>query len=117
IVVGYSTLTEFVPPRLRGRLLASMALLVVSGLPATALLGTLIIPTFGWRPMFVIAGIGALVVWYLRKALPESPRWLERQEPRGPRRSSRRSSGKRPPPARSRRRPGRPRPPISASPR
>ena len=27
--------------------------------------------------MFVIGGIGALVVWYLRKALPESPRWLE----------------------------------------
>lgn len=27
--------------------------------------------------MFVIAGIGSLVVWYLRKALPESPRWLE----------------------------------------
>jgi len=79
IVVGYSTLTEFVPPRLRGRLLATMALLVVSGLPATALLGTLIIPAFGWRPMFVIAGIGALIVWYLRKALPESPRWLESQ--------------------------------------
>jgi putative MFS transporter len=29
--------------------------------------------------MFVIAGIGALVVWYLRKAMPESPRWLEAQ--------------------------------------
>src|SRR6516165_12690226 len=28
IVVGYSTLTEFVPPRLRGRMLASMAFLV-----------------------------------------------------------------------------------------
>jgi MFS transporter, putative metabolite:H+ symporter len=27
--------------------------------------------------MFVITGIGALVVWYLRRALPESPRWLE----------------------------------------
>src|SRR5262249_13110438 len=34
-------------------------------------------PSFGWRPLFVIAGIGALIVWYLRKALPESPRWLE----------------------------------------
>ena len=79
IVVGYSTLTEFVPPRLRGRLLASMALLVVSGLPATALIGILVIPTLGWRPMFVVAGIGALIVWYLRKALPESPRWLEAQ--------------------------------------
>ncbi len=32
---------------------------------------------FGWRPLFVIAGIGALIVWYLRKKLPESPRWLE----------------------------------------
>jgi MFS transporter, putative metabolite:H+ symporter len=48
-------------------------------LPATALLATVIIPNFGWRPMFVIAGIGALVVWYLRKSLPESPRWLEAQ--------------------------------------
>ena len=27
--------------------------------------------------MFVIAGIGSLIVWYLRKRLPESPRWLE----------------------------------------
>jgi putative MFS transporter len=27
--------------------------------------------------MFVIAGVGSLVVWYLRKNLPESPRWLE----------------------------------------
>jgi putative MFS transporter len=43
------------------------------------LLGYLIIPAFGWRPMFVIAGIGSLVVWYLRKNLPESPRWLESQ--------------------------------------
>src|SRR5215472_7449364 len=59
IVVGYATLTEFVPPRYRGRWLASMAMIVVSGLPATALLGTLIIPAFGWRPMFVIAGVGA----------------------------------------------------------
>ena len=27
--------------------------------------------------MFVLGGLGAMVVWYLRKALPESPRWLE----------------------------------------
>ena len=77
IVVGYSTLTEFVPPRSRGRWLSFMAFIVVCGLPATTILGSLIIPAFGWRPMFVIAAIGALIVWYLRKALPESPRWLE----------------------------------------
>ncbi len=27
----------------------------------------LIIPHCGWRPMFVICGIGSLIVWYLRK--------------------------------------------------
>jgi putative MFS transporter len=79
IVVGYSTLTEFVPPRTRGRWLSFMAFLVVAGFPATAILGYLIIPNFGWRPMFVIAGVGSLIVWYLRKNLPESPRWLESQ--------------------------------------
>jgi putative MFS transporter len=79
IVVGYSTLTEFVPPKSRGRWLAFMAFLVVAGFPVTAILGYLIIPTWGWRPMFIIAGIGSLIVWYLRKNLPESPRWLEAQ--------------------------------------
>jgi len=29
--------------------------------------------------MFIIAGIGSLIVWYLRKNLPESPRWLDRK--------------------------------------
>jgi putative MFS transporter len=79
IVVGYSTLTEFVPPKSRGRWLSFMAFIVVAGFPVTAILGYLIIPTFGWRPMFVIAGVGSLIVWYLRKNLPESPRWLESQ--------------------------------------
>jgi putative MFS transporter len=27
--------------------------------------------------MFILGGIGALIVWWIRKALPESPRWLE----------------------------------------
>lgn len=76
-VVGYSTLTEFVPPGSRGKWLGFMTVFVVTGLPVAALLGTLIVPRFGWRAMFVIGGIGALIVWYLRKALPESPRWLE----------------------------------------
>ena len=76
-VVGYSTLTEFVPPESRGKWLGLMTVFVVTGLPVAALLGTLIIPTLGWRAMFVLGGIGALVVWYLRKKLPESPRWME----------------------------------------
>lgn len=77
IVVGYSSLTELVPPASRGKWLGLMAMIVVSGLPATILIGSILIPLIGWRTMFAIAGVGALVVWYMRKSLPESPRWLE----------------------------------------
>ena len=76
-VVGYATMTEFVPPQARGKWLGIISVFVVAGLPVTALLGTLIIPRFGWRSMFLLGGLGALIVWQLRKALPESPRWLE----------------------------------------
>lgn len=76
-VVGYSTMTEFVPPARRGRWLGFIAVLVVTGLPASALVAWLVTPYFGWRAMFVVGGVGALLVWRARKSLPESPRWLE----------------------------------------
>jgi MFS transporter, putative metabolite:H+ symporter len=76
-VVGYATLAEFVPPSARGRQQGLMATFVVTGLPVSALLGLLLVPALGWRVMFIIGGLGALVVWYARKSLPESPRWLE----------------------------------------
>jgi putative MFS transporter len=76
-VVGYATMTEFVPARSRGKWLGFTTVCVVTGLPISLLLASLIVPEFGWRAMFVLGGIGALIVWYLRKALPESPRWLE----------------------------------------
>jgi len=76
-VVGYSTMTEFVPPGSRGRWLGYVAVFVVTGLPVSALAAWVVVPLLGWRAMFVIGGVGALLVWHSRKALPESPRWLE----------------------------------------
>ncbi len=77
IVIGYSTLTAFVPPRSRGRWLAWLALITDSAVAVSALAGYFVIPRFGWRPMFALAGAGALVVWRARAKMPESPRWLE----------------------------------------
>jgi putative MFS transporter len=76
-VVGYATMTEFVPARSRGKWLGFTTVCVVTGLPVALLLASLVVPQFGWRAMFVLGGIGAIIVWYLRKKLPESPRWLE----------------------------------------
>ena len=77
IVVGYVTLSEFVPPLQRGRWGSALSAITNSALFFSAFGGLLIIPSFGWRWMFVITGVGALIVWYLRRGLPESPRWLE----------------------------------------
>ncbi|MEI5617680.1 MFS transporter, partial [Streptomyces brasiliscabiei] len=40
------------------------------------MVGLWVIPTLGWRYMFGLVGILAMVVWILRKSMPESPRWL-----------------------------------------
>ncbi|HEX8879164.1 MAG TPA: MFS transporter [Candidatus Acidoferrum sp.] len=77
LVVGYAAMTEFVPPQARGKWVGALSVFVVTSLPSSALASTLIIPRSSWRAMFVLAGLGGLIVWYLRKALPESPRWLE----------------------------------------
>jgi MFS transporter, putative metabolite:H+ symporter len=81
LVVGFAAMTEFVPPQARGKWVGTLSVFVVTSLPISALASTLIIPklgpSLGWRAMFVLAGLGGLAVWYLRKALPESPRWLE----------------------------------------
>lgn len=76
IVIGYATMLEFMPPAHRGRWAALLSLVTNFGLFASTLVSWLVIPALGWRPMFVIAGLGAFVVLWLRKAMPESPRWL-----------------------------------------
>jgi MFS transporter, putative metabolite:H+ symporter len=76
-VVGYGMISEFVPPGQRGRYTALLNLISSSGVFAVSLIGFAVIPWLGWRAMFVIGGVGALWVWWLRRSLPESPRWLE----------------------------------------
>ena len=77
IVVGYATLAEFIPPSHRGRWVGLLSLFTNFAVTATGFVSLAVIPTLGWRYMFVIVGIGAMVVWVLRKKMPESPRWLE----------------------------------------
>ncbi len=76
IVVGYGTLGEFIPARHRGRFATLLNLIINASLFLATLIGWVVIPRFGWRWMFVIVAVGALVVWFLRRAMPESPRWL-----------------------------------------
>jgi putative MFS transporter len=70
-------MAEFVPPASRGRFVTMLNVISSSGTFTVALVALVVIPLVGWRAMFVIGGCGALWVWWLRRKLPESPRWLE----------------------------------------
>ncbi|MCK8787776.1 MFS transporter [Roseomonas sp. NAR14] len=78
LVIGYGLLSEFVPPAWRGRWAALLSCIAQFGLFAATLMSWIVIPALGWRAMFVVAGIGGLIVFIARKNIPESPRWLER---------------------------------------
>ncbi len=77
IVVGYSSLAEFMPRAKRGRYVALLSMVTNLAVPVTGLCGAWLIPEIGWRWLFAIVGAAALAVWVMRKNMPESPRWLE----------------------------------------
>ncbi|MQA93617.1 MAG: MFS transporter [Streptosporangiales bacterium] len=75
-------LSDLMPARKRGRFLAWAYTLAFMGVPAAGFLGYWLVPLSplgleGWRWLFLLGGLGALLVWVLRQFLPESPRWLE----------------------------------------
>jgi putative MFS transporter len=69
-------INEFANSRYRGRFSLSYQTLFSIGLFAVALIGRWVVPNLGWRWMFVIGALPALLALPLRRILPESPRWL-----------------------------------------
>jgi putative MFS transporter len=74
-------LAELVAPRGRGKVFAFCQFVEFCVVPMVALLGWLLVPkepfgVAGWRWVTLIGSAGALMVWWLRRSLPESPRWL-----------------------------------------
>ncbi|UQS86040.1 MFS transporter (plasmid) [Nicoliella spurrieriana] len=76
LVTGFSMINEFAPVNKRGRWAVGMTAITCWGSPLGMLMSSLIIPSLGWRVLFIGVGVFALFVWVLRRELPESPRWL-----------------------------------------
>ncbi|MGW4487703.1 MFS transporter [Amycolatopsis sp. NPDC004368] len=74
-------LTDLLPARKRGKLIAWAYTLAFCGVPVVGFLAKGLtegsfLGLAGWRWLFVIGALGAGVVFLLRRGLPESPRWL-----------------------------------------
>jgi MFS transporter, SHS family, lactate transporter len=73
--VGASLAMESIPPHARG----FVSGLLQSGYPTGYLIASivyaLLFPLIGWRGMFMIGVLPALLVLYIRRQVPESPSW------------------------------------------
>ncbi len=75
-----SAISEFIPPQNRGKING----LVMNFWPVGAMIAALVnlffinllAPEIGWRVGFAFGAIAALFVVWMRRSLPESPRWL-----------------------------------------
>jgi MFS transporter, putative metabolite:H+ symporter len=76
-----SYLGEIVPRQVRGRAFALNQLITYLAVPVIACLSWQLVPRApfgvdGWRWVVLAGSVGALVIWAIRRRLPESPRWL-----------------------------------------
>jgi MFS transporter, putative metabolite:H+ symporter len=78
VPVAAAYINEISRARGRGRFFLLYQLIFPSGLVGASLLGFWLVPKFGWRSMFLLGGLPAalVLVLFLAKILPESPRWL-----------------------------------------
>jgi MFS transporter, putative metabolite:H+ symporter len=70
-----------VPRHIRGRAFACEQAVGFMAVPVVAFLSYLLVPhkpfgLDGWRWVVIVGAHGAVFVWFIRRALPESPRWL-----------------------------------------
>ncbi|MFM0142139.1 MFS transporter [Paraburkholderia sp. RL18-085-BIA-A] len=75
-------ISELTPSRARGRYSAFSILVILTSVPVVAVLSYLLVPHTvlgldGWRWVMIIGSAGAILIWFMRRGLPESPRWLE----------------------------------------
>jgi MFS transporter, putative metabolite:H+ symporter len=74
--------SELVPREQRGPAFAYNQFVMFTAVPVVAFLAWQLVPQQifgldGWRWVVIIGSVGAFVIWWIRRSLPESPRWLE----------------------------------------
>lgn len=74
--VDYSIFAEYLPAEKRGRYLVLLEAFWALGAVFAAGLAWLIVPRLGWRWLLGISAIPGLIIFFIRRYIPESPRYL-----------------------------------------
>ena len=78
--MGASLAMESAPPRWRGVLSGILQSGYSVGYLLAAVAARTILPTFGWRAMFWVGGLPALLALYIRAKVPESEAWQQHRK-------------------------------------
>ena len=79
--IGASLAMESVPPRWRGILSGILQSGYSTGYILAAIVARFVLPTWGWRPMFWLGGLPALLAFYISAHVPESEAWKQHRAP------------------------------------
>ena len=74
--VAHALVGETVPPHVRGRYGAYLQSGAVFGLALSTGIGNFVAPVIGWRLVFILSALPALIVIAVRRYMPESDLWL-----------------------------------------
>ncbi len=74
--VDYSIFTEYMPAKQRGRYLVLLESFWALGVILAAGLAWLIVPNLGWRALLAVSALPGLIIFFIRRDIPESPRYL-----------------------------------------
>jgi len=77
--VGASLTMETIPPSARGIISGFLQAGYPSGYLLASIVYALLFDHIGWRGMFMIGALPALLVLFIRSGVDESPAWLERK--------------------------------------
>src|SRR5262245_30878527 len=76
VPVAVALTSEFAPGRIRGRMSGGMAVGFPTGLALAALVAYFVMPVWGWRAVFVVGVVPAVLLFFVRLVMPESVRYL-----------------------------------------
>ncbi|MDY4680069.1 MAG: MFS transporter, partial [Dialister sp.] len=78
--IGMTLVTETWPAAKRARATAGVAIGWQAGAVLAAILAAVVLPDYGWRGLFLVGVIPALLAAWARHGLKEPPMWLKRKE-------------------------------------
>jgi MFS family permease len=77
---GAALISETWPKEHRGKALALMQSSWAIGYAIAAAITALVLPRFGWRPVFFVGVLPALLTFWIRRSVPEPQIWVQRHD-------------------------------------